>query len=58
MITVIKKNMNPVEVEKLLEKRKQKKDKDRELKLKKHFGSLKRGIDGLDHQKEMRNDWE
>lgn len=58
MVTVIKKGMNPKEVEMLLEMRKQKQAKNRELKLKKHFGSLKRGIDGLEYQKEIRNDWE
>ena len=25
--------------------------------LRNHFGKLKRGIDGLDYQKQVRNDW-
>jgi len=25
--------------------------------LRKHFGQLKRGIDGLEYQKEVRNEW-
>ncbi|MFA9392838.1 MAG: hypothetical protein ACERKD_23725 [Prolixibacteraceae bacterium] len=58
MVTIIKKDMNPHEVKKILEIRKQKQEKDRELKLTKHFGSLKRGIDGLEYQKEIRNEWE
>ena len=49
--------MNPQEVEKILENRKKKFKHDRESELKKLFGSLKRGIDGLDYQNEMRNEW-
>jgi hypothetical protein len=58
MVTVIKKDMHPKEVEILLEKRMQKQAQNREHKLKKHFGALKRGIDGLEYQNEIRNDWE
>ena len=26
--------------------------------LRKHFGKLKRGLDGLDYQKKVRNEWD
>jgi hypothetical protein len=58
MVTIIKKDMNSTEVEAILDKRKIKFNKEKENRLKKHFGSLKRGIDGLKFQKEIRNEWE
>ena len=46
--------MNPHKVEKILDNRKNKLNRERELKIKKHFGSLKRGIDGLEYQLKLR----
>jgi hypothetical protein len=57
MITVIKKSMKTHEIEEIISKRKKEIESKNANKLKKHFGSLQRGLDGLDYQKEVRNEW-
>lgn len=57
MVTTIKKGMDPSEIEIVLKKKKSDIEKQREDQLRKHFGALKRGLDGLEYQKEMRDDW-
>jgi hypothetical protein len=57
MVTIIKKDIKVPEIEDILAKRGKELDKKRSDKLKKHFGSLKRGIDGLEYQKNIRNEW-
>jgi hypothetical protein len=56
MVTIIKKDMKLSEIEDVLEKRKLDLESKNEERLKKHFGSLQRGIDGLKYQKSIRND--
>lgn len=56
MILEIPSNANKEEVQKMLQqfmsKRKTKKDFAR------HFGTVKTGVDGLEYQKNCRNEWE
>lgn len=54
MIIEIKKGTTPKEVKKALEKLPRKKKGG----ISKHFGTLKRGIDGLAYQKKIRSKWE
>jgi len=58
MVTIIKKDMKPAEIKDVLAKRNLELESKNEVKLKKHFGSLKRGIDGVDYQKDVRNEWQ
>lgn len=54
MVIEIKKGATPKEVKKALEKL----PKKNKGSLSKHFGTLKRGIDGLAYQKKIRSEWE
>ena len=54
VIAHIPKNATPKQIEEAMKKiarRKRKKD------VSKHFGALKRGIDGLKYQKKLRGEW-
>lgn len=55
----IKLSNNPTkaEIEKALEALKAQAKPSGKKSIEKHFGSLQRGIDGLEFQKEIRNDW-
>jgi hypothetical protein len=57
MVILIKKEMVNSEIKEMLKKGKQKFNKERESQLKKHFGALERGLDGLEYQNKMRDDW-
>jgi len=57
MVTLIKKEMANSEIQEMLKRKKLKLNKERESLLKKHFGALERGLDGLDYQNKMRDDW-
>lgn len=56
--------MKIIEIKKTLTPEKIKEAIDKKLKggerksLRKHFGKLKRGLDGMTYQKNIRNDWE
>ncbi|MCB0487780.1 MAG: hypothetical protein R2820_15085 [Cyclobacteriaceae bacterium] len=52
MVITIKKGATKAEIEKALAKL----DSRRKVSLKKYFGSLKRGLDGLTYQKEARRE--
>ena len=52
MVVEIKKNISPSELKALLEASSMKK-----VGLRKFVGKLKRGLDGLAYQKEIRNEW-
>ncbi len=52
MVIEINKNTNPEVLRELL------KQTPRKNTLRKSVGKLKRGLDGLDYQKEARNDWD
>lgn len=54
MIIEIKK---PVTKDKVEEALKQIAQKGKKKSLRKHFGKLKGGIDGLDYQKKIRDEW-
>jgi hypothetical protein len=58
MVTIIKKDMKPSEIKDILSKRNLELERKNVNKLKKHFGTLQRGIDGVEYQKKVRNDWE
>jgi hypothetical protein len=58
MVTIIKKDMKPSEIKDILSKRNLELESKNVNKLKKHFGSLQRGIDGVEFQKKARNEWE
>jgi len=58
MVTIIKKNMKPSEIKDILSKRNLELEKRNVNKLKKHFGTLQRGIDGVEFQNKVRNEWE
>jgi len=45
------------EIEKALDTLKGRAKRNGKKTLEKHFGALKRGLDGLEFQKEVRNDW-
>jgi hypothetical protein len=53
MVVEIKKNISSSELKTLLETSSSKK-----VGLRKFVGKLKRGLDGLAYQKEMRNEWD
>lgn len=53
MVIEIKKGMTPEQIRALLDRKKTAK-KD----LQKHVGTLKRGLDGLAYQKEVRHEWD
>jgi len=53
MVITIKKGASSEEIQKALSKLEKNKKKPS---LKKHFGVLKRGLDGVIYQKEMRNE--
>ncbi|GGD55208.1 hypothetical protein GCM10011514_19240 [Emticicia aquatilis] len=55
MTIVIKSNSKNTDVDLLLKKLKESPKKQG---LRKHFGLLKRNIDGLELQKELRNEWD
>ncbi|MCA0366092.1 MAG: hypothetical protein LCH67_18790 [Bacteroidetes bacterium] len=55
MTIVVKNNSNQSEVDLILKKLKKTSKKQG---LRKHFGLLKRDIDGLEVQKELRNEWD
>ena len=48
---------NPVTKEKVQEAIEQLNKETHKKNLKKHFGMLKRGIDSLEYQKQVRNEW-
>ena len=56
--------MNAIEIRKTLTPEKIKEAIEKKVKrgegksLRKHFGKLKRGLDGMTYQKNNRNDWE
>ena len=54
MILQIKKPITKEKVQKALSRLVEKK---KGKSLKKHFGKLKRGLDGLEYQKQVRNAW-
>lgn len=54
-IIEVEKPLTPEKIKEAIEK-KAKEGKKRSLR--KHFGELKRGLDGLAYQKTIRNDWE
>lgn len=56
MATVIKVPKNPTK--KQLEEVKKKIKNLPRKNIAKHFGALKRGIDGLEYQKSIRNEWD
>ena len=53
MVIEVKKGMTPEEIKALLTQKKVVKKG-----LQKHVGKLKRGLDGLDYQKQVRNEWD
>jgi hypothetical protein len=57
MIIEIKKPITRMKVEKALSKIKKEKGTPKKT-IAKHFGKLKRGIDGLTYQKNARNEWD
>lgn len=57
MVTIIKKDMKPSEIKDILSKRNLELESKNADKLKKHFGTLQRGIDGIEFQKKVRNEW-
>ena len=53
MVIEVKKGMTPEEIKALLAEKKPSKKG-----LQKHVGKLKRGLDGLAYQKEVRHEWD
>jgi len=48
---------SPVTKEKILQAFEQFSRERKKKSLKKHFGKLKRGFDGMEYQKQVRNEW-
>ena len=53
--TEIDKLLSPEKIKEAIEKKS--KEENRKS-LRKHFGELKRGLDGMTYQKKIRNDWD
>ncbi len=51
----IDKPLSPEKIKDAIEKKSKEGNKKS---LRKHFGQLKRGLDGMTYQKKIRNDWE
>lgn len=54
----IKPNPTAEEIKKALEELQKSKTSPVEKNLKRHFGNLKRGIDGMEYQNTVRNEWD